>query len=197
MPKPEHCITRADIMDMTQYANERSGRRKAMTVLKKDRRVHIGPDATAYFESFDTVWHQIHEMLHIEQGGDAQIEDELRAYSTLVPQGRELVCTLMFEIDDPDRRANFLAGLGGIEETVSLRFGGEVIMAKPELDIDRTNAAGKASSIQFLHFPLNEAQATLFKEGDVEIVVAIAHDKYGHMAMLSADTQKALSADLD
>ncbi|PHS76842.1 MAG: hypothetical protein COB59_10195 [Rhodospirillaceae bacterium] len=197
MPKPEHCITRADIMDMTQYAAERFERRKAMTVLKKNRRVHIGPDATAYFESFDTVWHQIHEMLHIEQGGEAQIEDELRAYSTLVPQGRELVCTLMFEIDDPDRRANFLAGLGGVEETVSLRVGQETIMAEPEQDIDRTNAAGKASSIQFLHFPLNDVQAALFKSGDAEIVLAIAHEKYGHMAVLSGDTRKALVGDLD
>lgn len=197
MPRSEHTITREDVMDMAVYAEERKSRRIAVTQMKRNRRVHVGPDATAYFENFDTIWHQIHEMLHIEQGGEAQIDDELRAYSTLVPNGRELVCTLMFEIDEPDRRAKFLAGLGGVEETITLRLGPDTIQATPEDDVDRTNAAGKASSIQFLHFNFSEAQAEVFKQGDVEIGLAIGHEKYGHMAILAPQIRKALAADLD
>lgn len=197
MPRESHTLTRADIMDMADYANVRNERRKATTVLKKDRRVHIGPDATAYFESFDTIWHQVHEMLHIEKGGDAQIDDELNAYATLVPNGRELVTTLMFEIDDPDRRAKFLAGLGGVEETVTLQFGGETITAVPETDVDRTNADGKASSIQFLHFILTDGQAEAFKKPGTQVILSIGHEKYGHMAKMQEATRKALAADLD
>lgn len=197
MPRAAHTITREDVWDMDAYAAVRKERRKAITELKRNRRLHIGPDATAYFESFDTMWHQIHEMLYIEKGGEAQIGDELSAYATLVPNGRELVATLMFEIDDPDRRAKFLAGLGGVEETVTLDIAGEIIKAVPEDDIDRTTAEGKASSIQFLHFPLTAAQSAKFKQPGTSVVVAIGHEKYGHMAKMPEIMRQALAEDLD
>ncbi len=197
MPRETHELTTADIMAPEVYAAERKERRQAMTVIKKDRRVHIGPDATAYFENYDTMYHQIHEMLHIEKGGAAQVADELSAYNPLIPGGRELVATLMFEIDNEDRRAKFLANLGGVEETVSLSINGETITAVPEADVDRTTADGKASSIQFLHFPFNDAQAEAFKQAGAEVVVAIAHEGYAHMAKLTEATRAALGADLD
>ncbi len=75
---------------------------------KRHRRLEVGPDCTFYFENFETMWNQVHEMLFIEKGGEAQIADELSAYNPLVPKGRELVATVMFEIDDPVRRAAFL-----------------------------------------------------------------------------------------
>lgn len=196
MPRETHQIVREDILAPEVYATERKQRRTAVTQMKKNRRVHIGPDATAYFENFDTMVHQIHEMLHIEKGGEAQIEDELNAYATMVPNGRELVATLMFEIDEPVRRAKFLAGLGGVEETVSLEFGAEKILGIPEADIDRTTADGKASSIQFLHFPFSDAQAQSFKDAGTDVVLAVGHEKYAHMAKLSAEVQAALAADL-
>lgn len=197
MPREAHTITREDILDMDAYTAVRKERRKAMTALKKNRRLHIGPDATAYFESFDTMWHQIHEMLFIEKGGEAQIADELSAYATLVPNGRELVATLMFEIDDPVRRAKFLSGLGGVEETVTLQVASETIKAVPEADVDRTTAEGKASSIQFLHFPFTDAQAAAFRQPGCEAVLAIGHDRYGHMVKLPETVREALAQDLD
>ncbi|MEG3617073.1 DUF3501 family protein [Magnetovibrio sp. PR-2] len=189
-------ITRDDIMDMGEYAAVRVERRKAVTQMKKNRRVHIGPDATAYFENYETMWHQIHEMLHIEQGGEEQIADELRAYNPLIPKGRELVCTLMFEIDDEDRRNRFLAGLGGVEKTISLSVGGDKIMAVPEDDVERTSEEGKASSIQFLHFPFTDAQAEAFKVAGTDVVFAVGHDGYGHMAKLPEAAREALAGDL-
>jgi len=194
---PKHEITAADIMPMEDYAKVRKQRRAEVTELKKDRRVHVGPDATFYFESYETMWHQVHEMLYIERGGEAQIADELRAYAPLIPNGRELVATLMFEIDDPARREKFLAGLGGVEETVTLSIGPQVIDAVAEADIDRTTAEGKASSIQFLHFPFTDAQAAAFKVADAEAVLSIGHPKYGHMARLAEPVRAALARDLD
>tara|TARA_B110000208_G_scaffold96685_1_gene121060 strand:+ start:1046 stop:1645 length:600 start_codon:yes stop_codon:yes gene_type:complete len=189
-------ITRDDLMSMTDYEAERKERRTKMTALKRNRRISIGPDATFYFESYATMFHQIHEMLWIEKGGEAQISDELEAYNPLIPKGRELVATLMFEIDDENRRARFLAGLGGVEERVSIAFNGQnPVLAKPEEDIDRTTADGKASAIQFLHFPFDADQITLFKDKSVQITLGIAHAKYGHMAILSADVRDALMSD--
>ena len=123
----KHEITRADIIPMAEYAANRAERRRKLTEYKRDRRVSVGPHATFYFENYETMWHQVHEMLHIEKGGEEQIEGELEAYNPLIPKGRELVATLMFELDNPIARARFLAGLGGVEETVSLEFGGETI----------------------------------------------------------------------
>ena len=72
-------IARRDIMPMADYAKVRAERRRAITDLKKNRRVSVGPDATFYFESYDTLLHQVLEMLHIEKGGEQQIADELSA----------------------------------------------------------------------------------------------------------------------
>jgi hypothetical protein len=190
-------LNRNDIMDMDVYAKERPARRGAITALKKNRRLGVGPDATCYFESYDTMWHQIHEMLYIEKGGDAQIEDELSAYAPMVPNGRELVVTLMFEVDDPDRRAALLGGLGGVEETVSIEIGEDVIKGIAEDDIDRTTADGKASAIQFLHFPFSDAQVAEFKNPENRVVIAITHEKYGHMAVMPTAMREALLKDFD
>jgi len=188
-------ITRADIMPIEEYAKIRKDRRTAMTEKKRNRRVSCGPDATFYFESFDTMWHQIHEMLYIEKGGEAQIDDELSAYNTLVPKGRELVATLMFEIDDSERRHKFLSGLGGVEETVTIEFDGETVTGVPEEDVDRTTADGKASSVQFLHFPFTDEQAAKFKKPDTRVVLGIGHAKYGHMTIVPEAVRAALAED--
>jgi len=192
-----HEITRDDIMPMEQYATERRERARALSAVKRDRRVEIGPHATLYFENYDTMWHQIHEMLYIEKGGDEQIAGELEAYNPLIPKGRELVATFMIEIPDPDRRARILAGLGGIEETITLLVAGETIAALAEADIDRTTAEGKASAIHFLHFPFTDAQIAAFRQPGAEIVVAVGHPGYRHMAIIPEAVRAALAGDFD
>ena len=194
---PPHEITPADIMPIDDYATVRAERLEAIGELKKDRRVAVGPDATFYFESYDTMFHQVHEMLFIEKGGDDQIADELSAYNPLIPNGRELIATLMFEIDDPSRRARFLDGLGGVEKTVSLAFEGETIKALAEQDVDRTTAEGKASSIQFLHFPLTPAKIEKFRTPGAKVTLGIGHVNYGHTAVLLDDVRQALAQDFD
>lgn len=195
--KPKKEITRDDIMDMAEYAAIRKQRRREVMDKKKLRRLMIGPDATVHFEDYDSMWLQVHEMLHIEKGGEDQIADELAAYNPLIPKGRELVCTVLFEIDDPDRRARFLAGLGGIEETMFIRVDGDEIMGRPEEDIDRTSASGKASSVQFIHFPFTGAQVEKFRRPGAEVLVGFRHPAYGHATILSEETRAALAQDFD
>ena len=188
-------ITRDDIMDMAEYGAIRKQRRREMIARKKQRRVAIGPDATAHFEDYDSMWLQVHEMLYIEKGGDEQLAEELLAYNPLVPKGRELVCTVLFEIDDPVRRAQVLAGLGGIEETMFLRIGAEEIIGQSEEDVDRTSAAGKASAVQFIHFPFTDAQIEMFRKPGAEAIVGFKHPGYGHMARIAEETREALAQD--
>ena len=193
----KHQISREDLLPLDQYARERRDHGKRVAALKQNRRVSVGPDATFYFENFETMWFQIHEMLHIEKGGEEQIAGELEAYNPLIPNGRELVATMMIEIPDPDRRAAVLAKLGGIEETATLTIDGVTISGVPEEDADRTNADGKASSVQFIHFPFTDAQAAAFRKAGADVVLALSHPDYRHMAGLTDDIRVALSSDLD
>jgi len=188
-------ITRADIMPMAQYAEERLARRKALVAVKKNRRVSVGPHATFYFESYETMWQQIHEMLHIEKGGEEQIADELDAYNPLIPKGRELVATVMFEIDDPDRRDRVLSSLGGVEEHMTIQVAGRTITGRPEGDIERTNAAGKTSSVHFLHFDFTDAQVAAFRDPGAQVLVGINHPNYGHLAVMPEAVRAELAKD--
>lgn len=190
-------ITREDILPFDDYAATRRERKKALMSVKKDRRMEVGPHATFYFESYETMWNQVHEMLYIERGGEDQIPDELAAYNPLIPQGSELVATVMFEIGDPDRRAKVLSTLGGVEETISISVNGEKIMGIAETDVDRTTADGKASSVQFVHFPFTDAQIAAFRGADAEVTVGFSHESYAHSAGMSAPVRAALAGDFD
>jgi hypothetical protein len=188
-------ITRADILPLAEYGKQRAEFRNRVLAVKRHRRVEVGPVATFYFECYETMWQQIHEMLWIEKGGEEQIEDELRAYNPLIPKGEELVATVMFEIDDPVRRKSFLSRLGGVEDTAFLRFAGETVAGQPEADVDRTNADGKASSVQFIHFPFTPAQIAKFRQAGTEVVLGFNHPNYGHMSMLPEPVRAALAGD--
>ena len=195
MSKEKRIIQQNDIMPLDIYIKQRRELRKNIVEFKKNRRVSLGPYATFYFESFETMLAQVQEMLYIEKGGDAQLQDELTAYNPLVPDGKELVSTLMFEIDNPVSRAAFLSKVGGIEEKVFMKIDGEVIQAVPEEDVDRTSANGKASSVQFIHFKFNDTQIEKFKSGSSQVEITIDHKEYSHTTKLSDETVKSLILD--
>lgn len=189
-------ITRQDIMPIDDYIAERKERRKQLVETKRNRRVEVGPVATWYFENYETMWNQVHEMLYIERGGEEQIADELAAYNPLIPQGSELIATIMFEMDDPERRKRLLSKIGGIEEKTFMKINGDTVEARPEADVDRTTADGKASSVQFVHFDLTPEQVKAFKSEGAEIVVGFSHPDYHHMTQLSEPVRAALAEDL-
>ena len=195
MPKEKKEILKDDIMPLDVYTKKRKELRKDILEFKKNRRVPLGPYATFYFESFETMLAQVHEMLYIEKGGDEQLKDELTAYNPLVPNGKELTATLMFEIDNPVSRASFLGKVGGIEEKVFMRIDKELIKAIPEEDVDRTSAEGKASSVQFIHFKFSDNQIEKFKSNLSIIEIGINHNEYSHSTKLNEQTIKSLSAD--
>ena len=189
-------LTRADILPMDRYERERRDHRKRISALKQNRRVEVGPHSTFYFENFDTMWHQVHEMLAVERGGEPQIVDELAAYNPLIPKGNELVATVMFEIEDPVQRDKLLHRLGGVEHKIYLSFAGEKVMGEADPTRENTSPEGKASSVQFLRFPLSKEQKVKFKAPGTQVVAGIEHANYGHMAVLPETTRQALAEDL-
>ena len=195
MPKEKREIQKSDIMPLDAYIKDRKEIRKNIVNFKKNRRVALGPYATFYFESYETMLAQVQEMLYIEKGGDEQLHDELIAYNPLIPNGKELTATLMFEIDNPISRAAFLARVGGIEEMVFMKINGETVKAVPEEDVDRTSAEGKASSVQFIHFNFTDEQIQKFKSSDVNIELGINHKEYSHTTKLSKENIGSLSED--
>ena len=195
MPREKKEIQKEDIMPLDVYTKNRKELRKNIVNYKKDRRVSLGPYATFYFESYETMLAQVQEMLYIEKGGDEQLKDELTAYNPLIPNGKELTATLMFEIDNPVSRSAFLGKVGGIEEKVFIKIEGEIVKAIPEEDVDRTSAEGKASSVQFIHFKFSDEQIQKFKLDGAEVEIGIDHKEYSHTTKLSSTNLSSLSAD--
>ena len=197
MSKEKREIEKSDIIPLDIYIKERKELRKSIVEFKKNRRISLGPYATFYFESYETMLAQVQEMLYIEKGGDEQLKDELTAYNPLIPNGKELIATLMFEIDNPVSRATFLSKIGGIEEKVFMKIDREIVKAIPEIDVDRTSAEGKASSVQFIHFKFNDQQIEKFKSASKEIELGIDHKEYSHTTKLTDITLKSLLADFN
>lgn len=191
----KHCLTETDIIPNAEYARTRSEWRTKITEKKRYRRIEVGPHITFYFECYETMWLQVQEMVYIEKGGPEQIPGELEAYNPLIPNGSELTATFMIEIDDPIRRKRILDGLGAIEESAFLRVGGETIIGVPEADADRTSAEGKASSVQFVHFPFTPEQIAAFSSPNAEVVLGFTHANYRHMAVISEAVRAELATD--
>ena len=186
-------ITPADILALPEYESQRKTLKQNLLPVKKLRRVEVGPFATFYFENYATMWLQVQEMLRIEKGGAAQLEGELQAYNPLIPQGDELIATMMLEIEDGNRRNTTLLTLGGIEESVFLEIGADKIAATPTEYDDRTTADGKTSSVHWLRFKLTPEQIARFK--NERVVIGVGHKHYGHMAVLGDETRAALAKD--
>jgi len=197
MSKEKKIVEKIDLIDPITYEKNRKQLRKNLVLFKKKRRVSLGPYATFYFECFETMLAQVQEMLHIEKGGAEQLKDELNAYNPLIPKGKELVATLMFEIDNPISRTEFLNKVGRIEQNVYMMVGNEKVKADPETDIDRTSSEGKASSVQFLHFKFSNEQIENFKNINNEIILGIDHNLYNHMTKISKDTKVVLIQDFN
>ncbi len=195
MPVTLKQITRDDLIPDAEFAKVRKDRRQALMPTKRLRRIDLGPYCSFYFECFDTMLFQIQEMLLIEKGGEAQVADELAAYNPLIPQGSELVATVMFEIEDEIRRAVTLARLGGVEDRLFIQVGNDRVYAIPEGDVERTREDGKTSSVHFLHFPLTAPQKAVFRDPTVQVMVGCDHEGYAHLAVLTPATRAELARD--
>ena len=78
-----------------------------------------------------------------------------------------------------------------------MKIDNEIIYADPEKDVDRTSSEGKASSVQFVHFVLNNEIIKKFKENKTPIELGIDHKEYSHTTKLTEENIKNLSSDFN
>lgn len=195
MPASLRQVTREYILADTEFAKQRKARRAALLPTKRLRRIALGPYCTFYFERYETQLFQIQEMLLVEEGGQAQIDDELGAYNPLIPEGSELVATAMFEIDDERRRAVILGELGRVENNFFIEVGAARVAGVAEDDVERTRDDGKTSSVHFLHFRFQPEQVAGFRDPAVRVMLGCDHPRYAHFAVLSDESRAELAKD--
>ena len=193
MPREMRVLTRSDILPPLQYAQERGSERQRIAALKRRRRVEVGPFVTCHFENYETMRHQVQEMLFIEKGGEAQIEGELGAYNPLIPKENELSATVMIEIDDATRRRAELSRLGGIEDAAFLEIAGRRIKGEADTSRENTSPEGRASAVQFVKFRLDLKAGVRFRTPGERVLLGFDHPNYGHLAVLPEETRKALA----
>ncbi|MEO1203932.1 MAG: DUF3501 family protein [Pseudomonadota bacterium] len=188
----------ADLMPLEQYARERESFRQRVLDHKKNRKLHLGENATLYFEDRLTMQYQVQEMLRIERIFEPDgIEEELSAYNPLIPDGRNWKATFMIEFPDAEERRAQLANLRGIETAVWLAVEGhERIQPIVNEDLDRTDET-KTSAVHFMRFELDGDMIAGLRSG-AGLSAGIDHPNYwAEVASVPENTRRSLLEDLD
>ncbi len=190
-------LTRADLMSLEQYAEQRADFRRRVLEHKKPRRIDIGPNFTLYFEDRLTIQYQVQEMLRIEKVFEkAGIEEELAAYNPLIPDGGNLKCTAMFEFPDVEERRRRLASLGGVEHVVWLQVEGfDRVFAISNEDLERSSDS-KTSAVHFMRFELSPDMINALRDG-AGLQFGVNHDLYRYETRPARASIDALLADFD
>jgi len=190
-------LTAKDLYSLEEYSIKRPAFRAQVMEHKKNRQLHIGPNATLYFEDELTIRYQIQEMLRAERIFDAEgINDELDAYTPLIPDGSNWKATFMIEFVDVAERLIALSKLLNIEDRVWMQVEGfEKVWAIADEDLER-ETEDKTSAVHFLRFELSSDMAAAVKSGTV-ISAGIEHQNYSYQVVPVAENLRAsLAADL-
>ena len=194
----DHKITRADLLTLEAYSEQRAGWRAKVMAHKKLRIVELGTDARLYFEDRLTMQYQIQEMLRAEKIFDTDgIRDELDVYNELIPDGTNLKATFMLEYVDTERRRRELARLTGIENTLWAQAGESPrVYAVANEDLERSTDE-KTSSVHFVRFEFSKDQIRALKDG-ADLRFGIEHENYPHSSEpLPESVRQSLISDFD
>ena len=191
-------ISRADLISLENYAEQRAQFRATLMAHKKNRIVRVGANASVHFEDRLTMQYQIQEMLRAEKIFEAGgIQEELDAYNPLVPDGSNLKATFMLEYEDPNERKLALERLQGIEDRIWVKIAGfDHVWAIADEDLDRANQE-KTSSVHFLRFEFTPEMIAAAKSG-AAIGVGIEHEAYcEQLDPVPENVRASLAADFD
>jgi len=192
-----HILTRADLLTLEAYAQQRGEFRARVIAHKKQRGVHIGEHLRLIFEDRLSIQYQVQEMLRIERIFEAAgIQDELDAYNPLIPDGRNLKATMMVEYEDVEQRKRELVRLRGIEHTIKLTVHGHApVTAIADEDMERSND-DKTAAVHFLRFELDEAMIASWNAGATVTLAATLPAMRADVS-LTHEQRRALAADFN
>ena len=184
-------LTHDDLLSLEAYAKRRPGFRARVMAHKRDRTVHVGEHVTLLFEDRLTVQYQVQEMLRVERIFEADgIAGELDAYNPLIPDGRNLKCTMLVECKWQ------LQELRGVEQCIAIEVEGHApATAIADEDLPRSDEK-KTSAVHFLRFEFDDTMIAAFKSG-ATVTVRIDHPSYAAAAVLADAQRVALAADFD
>lgn len=171
-------LVREDLMTLETYAAVRAEFKRTAAQHRRERQVALGDHVTLCFEDLDTIRYQIQEMLYIERHFEPQdIQDELDAYTPLIPTGTNFKATMMIEYSSPVVRAQKLQELVTIENRVYVQVEGhDRVYASTDQALERATA-DKTSAVHFLTFELPDAQRRALQAG-AAVQIGVDHPRY-------------------
>ena len=191
-------LTRADLLSLEQYADQRQAFRAQVMEHKQPRRVALGKHVTLLFEDRLTIQYQIQEMLRVERIFEPEgIADELNAYNPLIPDGSNLKATLLIEFEEVEERKRALQELIGLEDKIWIQIGDfEPVKPIADEDMERENEE-KTSSVHFLRFEFTPPMIAAAKSGAL-LAIGVDHSHYSATLAPVPDAIRAsLVADFD
>lgn len=190
-------LIREDLYSLEQYSDVRDDFRTEVLAHKRNRRIALGTNASLYFEDRLTMQYQVQEMLRIERIFEADgINDELKVYNPLIPDGSNWKATFMVEFPEVEERQAMLRQLVGVENRVYVRIGSyDPVYAIADEDLERSDDV-KTSAVHFLRFELPGHQVAALK-ADAVLAAGIDHENYQvEVSPVAENTRAALLADL-
>ncbi|CAA6811052.1 MAG: Hypothetical protein i Rubrerythrin cluster, partial [uncultured Thiotrichaceae bacterium] len=168
-------LDRAGLMSLEKYSEVRNDFRAKTIAHKLNRKIHIGPNATLYFEDYLTMQYQVQEMLRIEKIFEADgIAEELETYNPLIPDGSNWKATFMIEYPNETERKEWLAKLIGIEKKTWVQLAGfEKVYPITNEDLER-ETEDKTSSVHFMRFELTPDMVVAARDGTA-LTMGIEH----------------------
>jgi hypothetical protein len=179
-------VQRSEIIDYISYSEIREKFQKEVFEEKARRRVHVGECFTFLFENALTIRYQIQEMMRAEKiVKEKDILHEIDTYNGIIGGDGELGCSLMIEIDDPQKRNLKLREWINLPEHVYGEFqdGTKAYARFDEAQIGED----RLSSVQYIKFPVG---------GEAPVAIGIDLPGCETKTCLTGDQRTALQGDL-
>lgn len=162
-----------EILGFKDYVHCRNQFRKGMIIQRKQRSVALTENIRLAFENKVTIQYQIQEELYAARTSDEhEILSHIETYKHLLPNGKNLIATLMVEYEDANEAETNLKTLRGIEKTVFLQIEGcERVFPHCNDDLDGQDIV---SPVHFLRYELDDKMIDLLKKG-VALYAGVAH----------------------
>lgn len=190
-------LTIDDILDLRAYEKVRAEKKAEVIETKRRRRIELGTVVTVMFESRDTMWYQIQEMLRAERViSDEGVLDELRAYNPLIPEAGQLCATIFIELTSGSAMREWLPKLVGIERSLRIRLanGRDVAPVTDEQHDATLTRENVTAAVHYIRFEFGPEDLAAFAEGPVQLLCT--HPNYLEAVELAPFTVAELAADL-
>ncbi len=190
-------LTIENLLSLEDYEKEREQIKTNLLLHKKNRSITVGDNILLLFEDFETIKYQVQEMLRIEKiFKEPEINEEISAYTSLIPDGDNLKATMLIMYPDVEERKVMLNKLNDLENNIYLSIdNNKRVFAVSAEDLERTKD-GKTSAVHFLRFQLDSDIIGMFKSSD-NIIFGSAHDKYSRDTKITNETKMALIGDFE